>query len=184
MTISSFPHWKNSIATDEVIDKEGWLHTGDLGMFDQDGFLVITDRKKHLFVSSGGKNIAPQPIESLFKQSPIIDQFVLIGDKRMFCSALIYPDMENLRAYAIQNSIYFQSDDDLFSNKAVYEIFEKEIDRIQKGLAPFERVRRFCFLKKPLSIDEGELTPTLKVRRKVVEEQYADLIESMYADVT
>lgn len=176
-------YWNDKQSTEEIIDREGWLHTGDIGMIDQDGFLVITDRKKHIFVNSGGKNIAPQPIENLFLQSPYIDQFVLIGEKRMFCSALIVPNYEALREYCTRNNISYSSEEDLVAKKEIHNFFEKEIGILQKDLANFERVRKFTLLAKPLTVEDGEITPTLKVRRKVVEEKYRHRIEKMYESV-
>ncbi len=176
-------YWNNPKATEEAIDKEGWLHTGDIGMFDPAGFLVITDRKKHLFVSSGGKNIAPQPIENLFCQCKFIDQFILIGDKRTFLSALIVPDFDALQMYAREHSIPYRDPSELAKRPEIYKLFEEQIQSLQKDLATYERVRKFTLLEKPLTIDNGEITPTMKIRRKVVEEKYANLIESMYKGV-
>ena len=176
-------YWNNKEATDEVIDKEGWMHTGDIGRFDSDGYLHITDRKKHLFVSSGGKNIAPAPIENLFLTSKYIEQFVLVGDRRMYCSALIVPDFDALQEYAGAHGIKYSSNEELVESPEITDLINKDIDALQKDLANFERVRRFTLLKKPFSIEEGELTPSLKVRRKVVEEKYAGVIQGMYEGV-
>ena len=174
-------YWNDPVATGEVIDREGWLHTGDVGMFDDEGFLVITDRKKHLFVSSGGKNIAPQPIENLFLQSKYIDQFVLIGDGRMYLTALVVPEFDVLREYAREHSLdHRENVEEMIGDSAIYKLFRDEIERIQKDLASYERVRRFTLLKRPLTIENGEITPTMKVRRKVVEEKFQDVIEKMY----
>lgn len=173
-------YWNNKKATEEAIDKEGWLHTGDIGLFDSNGFLVITDRKKHMFVSSGGKNIYPQPIEGMFLQSKYIDQFVLIGDRRMFLSALIVPDFDAVREYADRNKISYTNDEDLVSKEEIYQIIDKEVATLQKDLSNYERVRKFVLLSKPLSLEEGEMTPTLKMRRNVIEDKYQNLIEEMY----
>lgn len=173
-------YWNNKKATEEAIDKDGWLHTGDIGIFDADGFLVITDRKKHMFVSSGGKNIYPQPIEGMFLQSKYIDQFVLIGDRRMFLSALIVPDFDAVREYADRNKISYTNDEDLVSKEEIYQIIDKEVATLQKDLSNYERVRKFVLLSKPLSLEGGEMTPTLKMRRNVIEEKYQNLIEEMY----
>lgn len=173
-------YYNNPKATAEVIDKEGWFHTGDIGMFDAEGHLMITDRKKHLFVSSGGKNIAPQPIENLFLQSKYIDQFVLIGDGRMFCTALIVPEFDNLREYTTTQGLTETAEADLIANIDVRKLFQDEIDRLQKDLPHYERVRRFELLPTALTVEAGEITPTLKVKRKVVEQQYSHLIERMY----
>jgi long-chain acyl-CoA synthetase len=145
---------------------------------------MITDRKKHLFVSSGGKNIAPQPIESLFLQSKYIDQFVLVGDGRMFLTALIVPEFENLKDYAQSIGISFSQDSELTQAEEIRKLYEKEIQALQKDLPTYERVRRFELLPEQLTVENGEITPTLKVRRKVVEQKYAPLIEKMYRDVS
>jgi len=173
-------YYNNKKATEEVIDKEGWLHTGDIGVLDENGFLYITDRKKHLFVSSGGKNIAPQPIESLFASSEYIDQFILIGDKRMFLSALIVPDMDALKEYARTHGITYRDASELLKHPDIHRLMEQTIQVRQKDLANFEKVRRFSLLEEPFTIENGEMTPSMKIRRKAVEERYRDLIESMY----
>jgi len=172
-------YYKNKKETEESL-KNGWLHTGDIGHFDSDGFLVITDRKKHLFKTSTGKYIAPTHIENMFLESKYIDQFVLIGDRRMFLSALIVPDYDALKEYADANRIQYDSMEELLSMKQIYELLEKEFDQFHKKLANFERVRKFAILDKPFTIESGELTPSLKIKRKVVEERYKDLIEDMY----
>jgi long-chain acyl-CoA synthetase len=173
-------YYNNPKATEEVIDEQGWFHTGDVGHFDTEGHLVITDRKKHLFVSSGGKNIAPQPIENLFLQSKFIDQFVLIGDGRMFCTALIVPEFEILRDHAKNLGIQFSDESHLISHETIRKLYRDEIEKIQKDLPHFERVRRFELLPQPLTVEGGEITPTQKVKRKVVEQKYSQLIEKMY----
>ncbi|RJP61435.1 MAG: long-chain fatty acid--CoA ligase [Ignavibacteriales bacterium] len=172
-------YYKNKKETEETI-KDGWLHTGDIGVFDAEGFLIITDRKKHLFKTSGGKYIAPTPIENMFLASKYIDQFVLIGDRRMFLSALIVPDFEALKEYADANRIQYKTAEELIEKKQINELLEKELGEFQKKLANYERVRKFKVLDKPFSIEGGEMTPSLKIKRKVVEERYSHLIEEMY----
>lgn len=176
-------YWNNPEATRQAVDDEGWLHTGDIGFLDPEGFIHITDRKKHLFVSSGGKNIAPQPIESLFLSSRYIEQFMLIGDRRMFLTALIVPDFESLREFADGRNIRYSSNADLARDPVINELMDKEINQIQQDLANYERVRRFTLLEKQFSIEEGELTPTQKIRRKVIEERYSNIIDSMYEGI-
>ena len=173
-------YYKNKEATLEAIDQDGWLHTGDIGHFDPDGFLIITDRKKHLFVNSGGKNIAPQPIESLLEQSKFVDQILLIGDKRMFNTALVVPDFDSLKEYAMEHHINFKSKQDLIEDEKINDVVRRDMDKLQKDLAKYEQVRRFKLLVEPFTIESGELTPTLKIRRKVVEQKYADVIDSLY----
>ena len=172
-------YYRNKKETEETV-KDGWLYTGDIGVFDAEGFLIITDRKKHLFKTSGGKYIAPTPIENMFLASKYIDQFILIGDRRMFLSALIVPDYEALKEYADANRIQYKTVEELVDMKQIYELLDKELDQFQKKLANFERVRKFAILDKPFTIETGELTPSLKVKRKVIEERYKDLIEDMY----
>jgi len=172
-------YYNNKKETDETI-KDGWLHTGDIGVFDAEGFLIITDRKKHLFKTSTGKYIAPTPIENMFLASKYIDQFVLIGDRRMFITALIVPDFEALKEYADANRISYKNEKELTDMKQIYELLEKELAVFQKKLAAYEKVRKFTILDKPFSIETGEITPSLKVKRKVIEERYSDLIEEMY----
>jgi long-chain acyl-CoA synthetase len=176
-------YWNNKAATDEVIDGEGWLHTGDIGSLDSEGMIRITDRKKHLFVSSGGKNIAPQPIESLFLSSRYIEQFVLIGDRRSFLTALIVPDFDALREFADSRNLSYKDPAELASHPDVNTLLEKEIGALQRDLATYERVRKFTLLERPFTIDEGELTPTLKVRRSFIEQRYADTIKKMYEGI-
>ncbi len=175
-------YYKNKKETDETI-KDGWLQTGDIGVFDAQGFLVITDRKKHLFKTSGGKYIAPSPIENLFLSSQFIDQFILIGDRRMFLSALIVPDFDALRAYADSNNLPYKTNDDLVQTKEIYDMMEAELVKFQKNLANYERVRKFAILDKPFSLESGEMTPTMKLKRKVIEERYKELIEGMYGEL-
>ena len=174
-------YYKNKKETDDVL-KEGWLHTGDIGVFDADGFLMITDRKKHLFKTSTGKYIAPTPIESLFLSSKYIDQFVLIGDRRMFLSALIVPDFESIKEYADSHKIKYTSVEELMDMKEIYDLFDKDMSQFQKKLANYEKIRKFRLLTKPFTIETGEITPSMKIKRKVVEDQYAQLIEEMYKD--
>lgn len=173
-------YYKNKKATEETVDKDGWLHTGDIGEFDKHGFLKITDRKKHLFKTSGGKYIAPQQLESLFTRSKFIDQFVLIGDNKTFLSALITPDFEAIREYADAHKIPYNRVEELAHHPEIYKLIEKDIQTLQKNLANYERIRKFVILDKPFTIEGGELTPTLKIRRKVVEERYSHLIKDIY----
>ena len=173
-------YWKDNDATKIAIDDEGWLYTGDIGEFTDKGNLKITDRKKNMFVSSGGKNIAPQPIETLLMQSKYIEHVVLIGDKREFITALITPDFNNLRELAIEFEIDFKNDDELISNEKIIKHIKSEIDHYQKDYAKYERVRKFQLLSRPFSVDSGELSPKMSIKRHVVERKYSDLIENMY----
>ncbi|MBN1638486.1 MAG: long-chain fatty acid--CoA ligase [Ignavibacteriales bacterium] len=174
-------YYNNKKETDATLI-DGWLHTGDIGVFDAQGFLIITDRKKHLFKTSGGKYVAPAPIENLFSSSRYVDQFVLIGDKRTYLSALIVPDFDAIKEYADAHRIQYSSDEELVKMKQINELLDEELAKFQKNLATFEKVRKFTLLERPFSIENGELTPKLSVRRKVIEERYRDLIDEMYRE--
>ena len=175
-------YYKKKKETEETLIN-GWLHTGDIGAFDSEGFLMITDRKKHLFKTSAGKYIAPTHIENIFLASKYIDQFVLIGDKRMFLSALIVPDYEALKEYADAHKIAYTDESELTSNEQIYKLIEDDMSKLQKQLANYERVRKFALLDKPFTIETGEITPSLKIKRKVVEEKYGEVIEKMYTSL-
>ncbi|MEP7233979.1 MAG: long-chain fatty acid--CoA ligase [Ignavibacteriota bacterium] len=172
-------YYEDDAATAEAIDSEGWLHTGDIGLIDDEGYVRITDRKKNLFISAGGKNIAPAPIESLLVESQYIEQVMLMGDKREFNTALIVPDYERLRE---RDELKQLSDEELMKSEIVRDIISKEIDARQKELASFEKVRRFAILGEPFTLENGIMTPTLKIKRKEVEKRYGELIESLYQD--
>jgi long-chain acyl-CoA synthetase len=175
-------YYKKKKETEETVIN-GWLHTGDIGAFDSEGFLMITDRKKHLFKTSAGKYIAPTPIENVFLTSKFIDQFVLIGDRRMFLSALIVPDYEALKEYADAHKISYSNESELTSNETIHKLIEEDMSKLQKKLANYEKVRKFALLDRPFTIETGEITPSLKIKRKVVEEKYSDLIEKMYTSL-
>ncbi len=174
-------YFKNDEETREAIDGEGWLHTGDIGYLDDEGFLFITDRKKNLLVTSGGKNIAPQPIENLLNQSRYIEQSVVVGDRHKYCSALIVPDMEKLKAYARSENLRFGDDSELLELPEIKQLIRKEIDAVSVDLASYETIKKFVLLKEAFTIENGQLTPTLKVKRNILEEKYRDKIEAMYA---
>ena len=172
-------YYKNEADTREVL-KDGWLHTGDIGRLDEDGFLIITDRKKDIIVTSGGKNIAPQPIESLIQASPFIASAVVVGSSRKFISALVVPDFEKLEPYARAHGIAFADRTDLCRRPEIAAFLLDEVSRMTPGLASYERVKKIAVLDRDFGIELGEVTPTLKVRRNIVEQQYAGIIESLY----
>lgn len=159
---------------------DGWFHTGDIGEIDADGFLKITDRKKSLFKSSGGKYIAPTHIEELVSSLPYVDQIIVIGNERMYVTALIVPDVSELKNLAKKVNVAIEFESDLFTNPVILKTIEKEINEVQKHLATYEKIRKFSLLQTPFTIEGGELTPTLKIKRKFVEEKYKKLIENMY----
>ena len=174
-------YYKNEADTREVL-RDGWFHTGDIGRFDEDGFLIITDRKKDIIVTSGGKNVAPQPIESLIQASPLIASAVVVGNSRKFISALVVPDFDKLEAYAKAHGIAFEGRADLSRRPEIAAFLLEEVNRMTPGLASYERVKRIAVLDRDFDLDLGEVTPTLKVRRNIVEQKYADVIESLYKD--
>lgn len=174
-------YWNNDEATKEMIDDDGWLHTGDVGRF-VNGRLQITDRIKHMIVNAGGKNIYPGPIEDMFKTSKWIDQLVVVGEKQAFMAALIVPDFEALEKYAKENDIKYKDMDELLKHEAIINIFSKEIRSFSKELASHEKIRDFRLIPQEFSVETGELTPTLKVKRRVIEDKYGDLIEDIFKE--
>jgi long-chain acyl-CoA synthetase len=174
-------YYKKDAETREVMEG-GWFHTGDIGHLDEDGFLVITDRKKDLIVTSGGKNVAPQPIENILKLSPYIANAVVLGDRKRFVSALIVPEFEKLEAYARTHGIPFQDRDELVGNTRVVDFMRAEVEKATPLLASYERIKKIVLLGRDFDIEKGEITPSLKVRRSIIEGKYQDLIESMYRE--
>ena len=166
-------------ATRQMIDENGWLHTGDVGRF-TDGYLQITDRIKHMIVNAGGKNIYPGPIEDLFKTSKWIDQLVVVGERQAFMAALIVPDFEILEAWARQENLGYQSLEQLLAKDKVQNIYKKELRSYSRQLASHEKIRAFQLLAREFTVETGELTPTLKVKRRVIEDKYGDLISEMF----
>ena len=166
-------------ATAEAIDSEGWFHTGDIGQLDADGFLAITDRKKDLIVLAGGKKAAPQAIESELKKSPFISMPIVIGDRQKYLAALIVPEFDKLKEWAAAGgrTVDWEHVD---ANPDVRRLFQREIDAYNADKAHHEQIRAFAILSTDLTIEDGSITPTLKVKRRVVESRYHDLIEGMY----
>lgn len=169
-------------ATKSVFTEDGWFKTGDIGKIDEDGFLKITDRKKELFKTSGGKYIAPAPIEQMIKGSQYVNQVVLVGSEQKFAAALIVPNFEPLEVYARENNLNLKSPAEFCSNQQIVKLFENEVDKLTENLSRYEKVKKIALLEDELSVEGGELTPTLKVKRRVVDEKYRDLIESFYKD--
>lgn len=174
-------YYKKEAETREAFEG-GWFHTGDIGYLDEDGFLVITDRKKDIIVTSGGKNVAPQAVENLLKTSPYISMAVVLGDRRKFISALIVPNFEKLEAVAREKGWTYADRKELVNKKEVVDLIMSEIDRVCSGLASYERVKRIALLDHEFEIEKGEITPTLKVRRAAIENRYKDLIDSLYRE--
>jgi long-chain acyl-CoA synthetase len=173
-------YFRKPEATAEAIEKDGWFHTGDIGFVDADGCLVITDRKKDIIVTSGGKNIAPQPIENRLKTNKFIAEVVMIGNKRNFAAALVVPSFEALLAWAKEKGMVATGREELVRRPEVVEHYQRIIDGMTADLAQFEKIKKIALLPKELTQESGELTPTLKVKRRVVEERYKAMIDGMY----
>jgi long-chain acyl-CoA synthetase len=173
-------YFNNQAATDEVLDSDGWLSTGDIGHIDEDGFLFITDRKKDIIVTAGGKNIAPQPIENLLRSDKFVSQVVVIGDKRPFLTALIVPNFETLEGWARAQGISFSDMDGLIDTPEIHELFQASLELANKKLPGFNQVKKCSLLKDEFTLEGGELTPTLKVKRFAIGRKYKDTIDAMY----
>jgi long-chain acyl-CoA synthetase len=174
-------YYKKPDDTNEAI-VDGWFHTGDIGYLDDDGFLVITDRKKDVIVTAGGKNVAPQAIENRLKFSKFIDEAIIIGNHRRFVTAVIVPNFENLEEYAQGKHVPHATHEEMVDHPQVRKLFAEEIDGLCEQFATFERVKKFLLLDRALSIETGELTPSLKVKRRIIESKYKDQIDSLYTE--
>jgi long-chain acyl-CoA synthetase len=172
-------YWQDEQATNDVI-KDNWFYTGDIGEIDEDGCLKITDRKKHIIVSSGGKNITPQPIENLIGNSPYVDQVMVYGEKRPFLVALIVPNFDNLEDFAKAEQISFQSREELIYQEKIQSLYTSLLKETSTQLAAHEKVRKFLTILEPFSVENGSMTPTLKLKRKTIQASYADEINDLY----
>jgi len=176
-------YYKNPEATREVLTPDGWFSTGDIGHLDKDGYLYITDRKKDLIKTAGGKFVAPQPIENALKTSPYILNAMVVGDKRKFIAALIVPNPVTVSARLADEGLKLSSNSELAVHPRTHALIEDEIKRLTAHLAQYETIKRFALLPEDFTFDSGTLTFTLKLKRRVVEEKYRKVIESLYADV-
>ena len=173
-------YYKNEFETRETL-KKGWLHTGDMGEIDSEGFLSITGRKKALIKTAGGKYISLAHIEDTLDLSEYIHQIIAIGsDDKDFITALIVPDFDKLKEFAKKVNVTYNDLNELVENEVINNFFESEIDILQRPLAKYERVRKFALLDEPFTIENGELTPTLKPKRMVIEKKYKEIIDSFY----
>lgn len=174
-------YYKMEEETREAI-RDGWFYTGDIGHLDEDGFIVITDRKKDIIVTAGGKNVAPQPIENVLKTNNYVTDVLVIGDRRKFMSALVVPNFEKLEEYARFNDIPYKDKQDLIKNEDIVKFLEAEIDRATPNLASYEKVKKIALLDREFTIGDGEITPTFKIKRNIVEKKYKDLIDALYVE--
>jgi len=161
-----------------VID--GWLHTGDVGNFDEDGYLRITDRLKDIIITAGGKNITPSEFENQLKFSPYITDAVVVGDRRPYLTCLVMIDHDNVEKYAQDHDVPFTNFTSLCRTREVRELIQAEVDKVNAGFARVEQIKRFSLIEHKLTAEDEELTPTMKLKRKLVNEKYRPLIEAMY----
>ena len=174
-------YYRNPEATQDAMTDDGWLRTGDIGHVDDDGFLLVTDRLKDLIITSGGKNIAPQRIETAIGRDHFVEQIAAIGDRRKFISALIVPAFDVLEKWAAENNVEYASRKELVSAPQVIALYRERIDGQSAELAGYESVKAFSLLEREFSQEDREITPTQKIRRRIVEESFAAEIEAMYA---
>jgi len=174
-------YWNRPDATREAVDPDGWFHTGDIGELDQDGYLKITDRKKDMIVTAGGKNIAPQPIENMVKTNKFVANAVMLGDKRSFPVMLVVPNFDQLRPWARERGLNFSDDRSLIDLGETQAKMDREVMGQLRDLAKYEMPKRVVLLERDFTIESGELTPTLKVKRRIVEQRYREAIERAYA---
>lgn len=168
--------------TQAAFTEDGWFRTGDIGTLDEDGYLRITDRKKELFKTSGGKYIAPQPIEQAIKGSRFVNQVVLVGSERKFPAALIVPVWEQVESYCKLKGIEVKSHSELCHHPRIIDLLQRQVDALTQNLARYERIKKVALLENEFTIEGGELTPTLKIKRRVIDEKYRDVIEKLYEE--
>ena len=175
-------YYKQPEATQEVFTEDGWFKTGDIGFIESDGYLTITDRKKDIIITAGGKNVAPQVLENKFKSDTLIEQIAIIGDRRKYLVALIAPNFDALSAWASRNSIADMDHARLIKNPAVMGKYREIIEGFNAEFGRVEQVKQFALIERPFTQETGELTPTLKVKRRVIEQKYSDIIETLYGE--
>ena len=175
-------YYNKPAETQEAIDADGWFHTGDIGEFDAKGYLKITDRKKDLIVTAGGKKVAPQPIENMIKTNQFVLNAVMVGDKRKFPAVLIVPDLEALKKWGSERGLTFESATDFLAQADVMAKVEREVMGNLRDLASFEMPKKIALIEEDFTIERGELTPTLKVKRRIVEDRHKAKIDAMYAE--
>jgi long-chain acyl-CoA synthetase len=174
-------YYKNAQATRDVLDEDGWLHTGDVAEIDEDGFIKITDRKKDILVTAGGKKIAPQNLENQLKGSKYVSQALVVGDRRPYIAALIALDEEAIGPWATEHGLP-RDPGELSRSAQVHDLLQGVVDEVNRGRSGFDQIKRFAVLPRDFSADEGEVTPTLKLRRRIAEQHFAPQIDALYAE--
>jgi long-chain acyl-CoA synthetase len=176
-------YWNRQDATDEVIDADGWFHTGDIGIFVENRFLKITDRKKEIFKTSGGKYIAPQRIENMLNASRFIEQSMVIGEGQKFASAIVVPAFQFVRDWAARQNIKLgESNAEIAANKEVFARIMQEVEKMNKDLAQYETIKTVSVVAQPFAVDTGELTPKLSLKRKVILKKYEAEFNRIYQE--
>lgn len=175
-------YYKNPEATKETIDAEGWLHTGDIGEIDDEGFLRITDRKKDLIITAGGKNVAPQRVERVLRTSRYISQVVAFGDRKKYLTAIVTLDREQLEAWAVKNGVTYGSWEELCAHEKVKAFIDAEVEEKNRELASYETVKKVCISPQEFTIESGDMTPSMKIKRKVVTKKFLRELEALYED--
>jgi len=176
-------YYRNPDATREGLTEDGWFRTGDIGYLDSDGYLYITDRKKDLLKTAGGKYVAPQPIENALKTSPLILNAAVLGDRRKFVVALIVPNFPIVERRAAKMGLSFASRQELVADPRILQLIEGDVKRLTSHLAQYESIKRIALLPEDFTYENGALTFTMKLKRRTVEEKYRDVIEQLYSDV-
>jgi len=174
-------YYKNPELTNQVIDKDGWFHTGDIGIFEDNKYLKITDRKKEIFKLSSGKYVSPQVIENKFKESIFIEQIMVVGENQKFASALISPNFPLLHNWCSANGINYRDNKELIQNEKIIQMYQKEINNLNKQLGMAEQIKRFRLVHEEWSPLTGELSPTLKLKRKYLIEKYSDILKEIFS---
>jgi long-chain acyl-CoA synthetase len=173
-------YWKNDAATKECFDKDGWFHTGDIGYLDGDGYLFITDRKKEIIVMSNGKKVPPQNLENALKMQTHVAQAMVIGDDRNYIAALLVPDWEQLDKFALANGIATTDRAQLVADQRVVSLFEREVEAVNATLSRYEQIKKFWVLPQDWTVDSGELTPSLKLKRRIILDKWKDAVGKLY----
>jgi long-chain acyl-CoA synthetase len=173
-------YFEQPVATRATLDADGWLHTGDVGELDESGFLTITDRKKDLIITAGGKNVSPSEIENMLKVSPFVREAVVVGDRRKFLTALIGIELDTVGDWASRRYLPYTTYEDLSAKPEVVELIGEWVEHVNRDLAQVETIKRFMLLPKELDHENGQLTATQKVKRAAIADEFGDLIEAMY----